>query len=152
MLNNAAGTVTWASDQLQCILTGLQIVDGANTNVMYAADGRTFLHVPGDTIGKATVEGLAFRHLCNAVNSGTNPDIRSLGVEDIYAFYHGHKVSSVFTPGADADTQAVIAVMQLRLGAATVRGGYLTGAAIQVVDLPSALFGFTFTFLLSPEH
>jgi hypothetical protein len=151
MLNNAWGGVRWASDQLQCILTDIQIVDSVNTNVMYAADGRTFLHVPGDKIGTAKVTGLAFRHLCNSINTNSNASPTSLGVEDIYQFYHAHKVSSAFIPSEDAETQAIIAIMQLKLGASTVRGGYLTEFTLGVSDLPSALFTFGLTFLLSPE-
>jgi hypothetical protein len=132
---------------LNCIATDIQIQENVNVNVMYAADGRTFLHVPGDKVAAVSVTGIAFREICNAVNSAA---ISAIGAEYLYSWYHANKVSAAVVSSGTGGVPHIQPI-ELLLGTQCSLKCYLVGATLQVRDLPAHLFGFTLSLLKAPD-
>jgi hypothetical protein len=138
--------------KLYCILSNVDLQDSVNVNVMYAADGATFLHVPGDKVGAMKVTGLAFRTLCNVQTDSSQGDVTPIGAEYIYSWYHRNKTSASITTGQGGDKSYTVPLIKLTIGTKTELSCYLVGLTLQVADLPAHLFGFSLNLLVAPSQ
>ena len=121
------------SSHLKAIITDHAIEEAANANVMYAADGYTYLHVPGDKIGSFTVSGLTFGGLCGDRTSTS-------GFVQIMEWYRKNRVSN---PRQLGD-------IRITLSGNKVCTGYLGSCSLRVADAANRLFSFSLPMYLAP--
>jgi len=124
----------------RAIVTDHPIEEAANANVMYAADGHIYLHVPGDKVGSITVSGLAFSGFCQGEPGSGNND-QTTGFERVLRWYRANRVSN---PSKNSP-------IEITLGGGLVLKGYLGSFSARVADVATRLYSFTLPMYLAPE-
>lgn len=129
----------------RAIVTDHRIEEAANANVMYAADGHVYMHVPGDKVGAMTVSGLAFSGFCQGEFQGESDSYqfndRMTGFERVLRWYRANRVSN---PKKNDP-------IEITLGGGLVLKGYLASFSAQVADVANRLSSFTLPMYLAPE-
>jgi hypothetical protein len=130
----------------RAIVTDHPIEEAANANVMYAADGHIYMHVPGDKVGSITVSGLAFSGGCQGESTGGNNSDYSFndqttGFERVLRWYRANRVSN---PAKNSP-------IEITLGGGLVLKGYLGSFSSRVADVSTRLYSFTLPMYLVPE-
>ena len=129
----------------RAIVTDHPIEEAANANVMYAADGHIYMHVPGDKVGAMTVTGLAFSGLCQGDSQGNsnsyNFNDQMTGFERVLRWYRANRVSN---PKKNDP-------IEITLGGGLVLKGYLASFSAQVADVANRLSTFRLPMYLAPE-
>lgn len=116
------------------IITGLDIQEAANANAMYAADGRIYMHVPGDKLGSLTVSGIAFSINCE------NTSMQSTGLVKMLEWYRAHRVSN---PNFSSP-------IQITLTGGILLEGYLGSFSSRLMDIVHQIYSFTLPMYLVP--
>jgi len=127
-----------ASDY-RAIVTDHPIEEAANANVMYAADGHIYMHVPGDKVGSMTVSGLAFSGFCQGKAQGENDQMT--GFERVLRWYRENRVSN---PKKNDP-------IEITLGGGLILKGYLGSFSARVADVSTRLYSFALPMYLAPE-
>ena len=131
---------------VRAIITECAIQEAANVNVMYGADGHTYLHVPGDKVGSLTITGLAFSGDCS---SGGGEDTLSdhfgytkdmTGLERVLTWYRKYRVSN---PSSTP--------VEIVLSGQTELKGYLGSLSGRIADVATRLQQFNLSLYLAPE-
>ena len=129
----------------RAIVTDHPIEEAANANVMYAADGHIYMHVPGDKVGAMTVSGLAFSGFCQGEPQGEsnayNFNDQMTGFERVLRWYRANRVSN---PKKNDP-------VEITLGGGLVLKGYLASFSAQVADVANRLSSFKLPMYLAPE-
>ena len=129
----------------RAIITDHPIEEAANANVMYAADGHIYLHVPGDKVGAITVSGIAFSGFCHGEFQGEQNPYRfndgTTGFERILRWYRANRVSN---PVKNEP-------IEITLGGGMVLKGYLGSFTARVADVSTRLYSFTLPMYLAPD-
>ncbi len=133
---------TVGASNCRAIVTDHPIEEAANANVMYAADGHIYLHVPGDKVGSITVSGLAFSGFCQGEFAGATPqnNDQTTGFERILKWYRANRVSN---PTKNDP-------IEITLGGGLVLKGYLGSFSARVADVSTRLYSFTLPMYLAP--
>jgi len=129
----------------RAIVTDHPVEEAANANVMYAADGHIYLHVPGDKVGSITVSGLAFSSFCQGEFAGDNNSAyqfndQTTGFERILKWYRANRVSN---PSKNDP-------IEITLGGGLILKGYLGSFSARVADVSPRLYSFTLPMYLAP--
>ena len=128
----------------RAIVTDHPIEEAANANVMYAADGHIYLHVPGDKVGSITVSGIAFSGFCQGEFRGENNAYQfndsTTGFERILRWYRANRVSN---PTKNEP-------IEITLGGGLILKGYLGSFTARVADVSTRLYSFTLPMYLAP--
>jgi hypothetical protein len=118
------------------ILTDISIEEVANANAMYAADGRIYMHVPGDKLGALTLSGIAFSGVCGAPSGGTP---KKPGLVSMLEWYREHRVSN-------PASQPIL----VTLANSTTLEGYLGSFSSRVMNIVHQIHSFTLPMYLVP--
>jgi hypothetical protein len=119
------------------ILTDISIEEVANANAMYAADGRIYMHVPGDKLGALTLSGIAFAGVCGAPSAGATP--KKPGLVSMLEWYREHRVSN-------PASQPIL----VTLANSTTLEGYLGSFSSRVMNIVHQIHSFTLPMYLVP--
>jgi hypothetical protein len=131
----------------RAIVTDHPIEEMANVNVMYAADGHIYMHVPGDKIGSLTISGVAFAGLCQAGGAGGddgttyNMTDDMTGFERVLRWYRANRVSNASKNDP----------IEVTLGGGTILKGYLGSFSARIADVAHRLYAFTLPMFLVPD-
>jgi len=123
----------------RAIVTDHPIEEAANANVMYAADGHIYMHVPGDKVGSMTVTGLAFSGFCQGEAGEAND--QATGFERVLRWYRANRVSN---PKKNDP-------IEITLGGGLILKGYLGSFSARIADVSTRLYSFTLPMYLAPE-
>ncbi|HBT76617.1 MAG TPA: hypothetical protein DEB39_06750 [Planctomycetaceae bacterium] len=130
----------------RAIVTDHPIEEAANANVMYAADGHIYMHVPGDKVGSMTVSGLAFSGFCQGEFQGEsntyNFNDQTTGFERVLKWYRANRVSN---PSKNDP-------IEITLGGGLILKGYLGSFSARVADVSTRLYSFTLPMYIAPEQ
>jgi len=126
------------ASRFRAIVTDHPMEEAANANVMYAADGHIYMHVPGDKVGSLTITGLAFSGLC--WNGPDGLDGNMTGFERVLRWYRENRVSN---PGKNAP-------IEVTLGGGLILKGWLGSFSARVADVAHRLYSFTLPMYLAP--
>lgn len=135
-IGNLAGAPAGAS-YFRSIVTECNIQEAANANVMYAADGHVYMHVPGDKVGSLTVSGMSFSGDCDSHRAGGRA---ASGLEGVLGWYRINRVSN----------PSVTAPMEIVLSGNTLLKGYLGGISGRMMDAATRLQQFTLSLYIAP--
>ena len=124
---------------LRSIITECSIQEASNANVMYAADGHVYMHVPGDKVGALTISGLAFAGSCADGNAGD--DHLETGLERVLRWYRKNRVAR---PEANQP-------IQVTLSGGTLLKGHLGAMSGRMVDAATRLQQFSLSLYMAPE-
>ena len=136
---------TAGASQYRAIITDHPIEEAANANVMYAADGHIYMHVPGDKVGSLTVSGLAFSGFCSgeSLENENNYSFnnQTTGFERVLRWYRANRISN---PTKNDP-------IEITLGGGLVLKGYLGSFSARVADVSTRLYSFSLPMYLAPE-
>jgi hypothetical protein len=140
--NTFTGGFSKLFQNYSAIITGLDIEEAANANAMYAADGRIYMHVPGDKLGSLTVSGVTFAAACGESGSSESSS-KTPGLVKMLQWYRDHRVSN--PKFSDPIT--------VTLNGNESKGpleGYLASFSSRVVDIAHQIYSFTLPMYLVP--
>jgi hypothetical protein len=133
------------------IVTDLTIEEAANANAMYAADGRIYMHVPGDKLGSAILSGIAFDMTCGSENPSNDgyvgstlvdaPSSEDTGVVRMLKWYRRHRISN---PNVQSPLKITLPSCELY--------AYLASFSSRVVDVANSIYSFSLPMYLIPEE
>jgi hypothetical protein len=132
------------------IVTDITIEEAANANAMYAADGRIYMHVPGDKLGSAILSGIAFDMACSGDADQTDEykgdtlvkgaEETDIGIVRMLKWYRKHRISN-----PEVVYPLCISLPTCQLYA------YLASFSSRVIDVTSHIYNFTLPMYLIPE-
>jgi hypothetical protein len=123
------------------IITGISIEEAANANAMYAADGRIYMHVPGDKLGSLIVSGISFAGNCGSNGSQNSSNQKEAGLIRMLNWYRQHRVSNPEFTGP----------ISVTLGNETILEGYLGSFSSRILDVANQIYNFTLPMYLVPH-
>lgn len=118
------------------IITGFEIEEVANANAMYAADGKIYMHVPGDKLGAMSVSGITFASVCN-INTSNQP---KSGLVRMLEWYRKYRISNPQSGRIKITLTGLSEPLE----------GYLGSFSSRVMDISNHIYSFTLPMYLVP--
>lgn len=123
----------WGGMQaMKSMITRVAVSSSCNFQVLHTLGGDAFLYVFGDRVGQIIVSGLSFDSVCDDPGG-------LIGVERVAAYYNSNRLAARKLP------------LRMTLGSSLTFRMYLSGAGIDVEEVSSRIWRFSFVLLEVPE-